>query len=107
MAAQRYGSANAVAVYQDALRDIYADQISHVLPLSEPDLPIADQFASAINMVQIRQLDNDSILPILEEDLAVESEGCTKAITKTVTDILAETPSPPRCFPGGALHDPL
>jgi hypothetical protein len=58
-------------------------------------------------MVQIRQLDNDSMLPILDEDPAVESEGSTKIITETITDILADTPSPPRCFTLGALHDQL
>lgn len=49
-------------------------------------------------MVLIRQLDDDSILPILEEDPRAESEGSTKTITETITDILVETPSLPRRF---------
>jgi len=40
-------------VNQDSLCKLYADQISHVYPLFEPDLPITDKFAPAINMVQI------------------------------------------------------
>jgi hypothetical protein len=47
-------------------------------------------------MVQIHQLDDDSILPILEEDPGAKSEGSTK----TVTNILVKAPSPPRCFSG-------
>lgn len=53
-----------------------------------------------INTVQIQQLDEVSILPILEGDPRVESEGSTKTITVIVTNILAETPSPPRCLLG-------
>jgi hypothetical protein len=46
--------ANAVAVYQDALCDLYVDQIGRVHPLYKPDLPVANQYAPVINMVQIR-----------------------------------------------------
>jgi hypothetical protein len=46
-----------------------------------------DQFAPAINMVQIRQLDDDSILPIMEENPGAESEGSTKTVLETITDI--------------------
>jgi hypothetical protein len=56
-------------------------QRCYIQPLSKPNLPITNQFAPAINMVQIRQLDEDSILPILEEDPGAESEGSTKTIT--------------------------
>jgi hypothetical protein len=45
------------AIYQDTLRKLCTDQISHVYPLSEHDLPITNQFAPTINMVQIQQLD--------------------------------------------------
>ena len=51
MAAQPYGMANVATVYQDALREFYADQIGHVYPLSEHDLHIANQFAPVVNMV--------------------------------------------------------
>jgi hypothetical protein len=50
-------------------------------------------------MVQIHQLDDDSLLLILEADPGVESEGSTKTITKTITDLITTTASPPRCFP--------
>lgn len=82
------------------MHDVYADQIDCIHPLSKPDRSFTDQFAPAINMVQIHQLSEDSILPIFEEEPGVESEGFTKTVTKTITDILTETPSPPRRFPG-------
>lgn len=50
-------------------------------------------------MVQIRQLDDDSLLLILEEDLGAESKGSTETITETITDLIATTPSQPRFFP--------
>jgi hypothetical protein len=46
-------------------------------------------------MVQIRQLDDDSLLLILEEDLGAESEGSTETIIETITDLIATTPSQP------------
>jgi hypothetical protein len=36
----------------------------------------------------------------LEEDPRAELEGSTKTVTETVTNILGETPSPPRHFLG-------
>lgn len=51
---------NAAAIYQEALRDRYADQIGYIQPLSEPDLPKADQFVPTVNMVHIHQLGKDS-----------------------------------------------
>lgn len=59
------------------MRDCFADQIGHVHRLTKPDLPKADQFAPIVNMVHIHQLDDDSLLPILEEHLGSESEGST------------------------------
>ena len=53
MATQPYGLVDPTAVYQYTLRELYANQIGHIYPLFEPDLPITDQFAPAINMVQI------------------------------------------------------
>ena len=81
---------------QEALHDLYVDRIGDIHPLTELVLPRADQFAPAINMVQIHQLDDNSLLPILETDLGAESEGSTKTITKTITDLIANTPSPSR-----------
>ena len=97
--AHPYGLANASALYQEALHDLYADQIGDIHPLAELVLPSADQFAPAINMVQIRQLDDDSLLPILEADLGAESEGSTKTVTETITDLIANSPSLSKCFP--------
>lgn len=63
-------------------------------------------------MVQIRQLDDDSLLPILEQDLVTESEGSTRTITKTVTDPVSSSVTLPRVFFGGvfaisAYSDPV
>lgn len=49
--AHPFGLVNAATVYQEAMRDCYADQIGHIYPLTEPDLPKADQFAPTINKV--------------------------------------------------------
>lgn len=40
--AQTYGLARSATIYQDTLRELYDNQISHVYLLSEPDLPIID-----------------------------------------------------------------
>ena len=53
MMAHPYGLANAAASYQEALHDLYADQICDIHSLTELILPSVDQFAPAINMVQI------------------------------------------------------
>jgi hypothetical protein len=50
-------------------------------------------------MVHICQLDDDSLLPILEADLGAELEGSTKNITETIIDLITTTASLPRCFP--------
>jgi hypothetical protein len=39
-AARPYGLANAAFVYQDALHNLFTDQIGHVHPLSTPNLPV-------------------------------------------------------------------
>ena len=51
--AHPYGVANIAASYQEALHDLYADQIGNIHPLTELVMPSADQFAPAVNMVQI------------------------------------------------------
>lgn len=52
--AHPYELANVAASYQEALHDLYTDQIGNIHSLTELVLPSADQFAPAINMVQIR-----------------------------------------------------
>jgi hypothetical protein len=74
--------ANTTTIYQEAIRDRYTDQIGHNHALIELDLPKANQYAPAINIVHIHQLGEDSLLPILEEDLGAELEGSTKTVTK-------------------------
>lgn len=75
MVAHPFGITNTTTVYQEAMQDRFADQIDHIYKLTKPDLPKADQFAPAVNMVHIHQLDDDSLLPILEEHPRSESEG--------------------------------
>ena len=87
--AHPYELANAAASYQEALHDLYAYQIGNIHSLTELVLPSADQFAPAINMVQIRQLDDNSLLSIFKVDPGAESEGSTKTITETITDLSA------------------
>jgi len=81
------------------MRDRYADRIGRIYMLANHNLPKADQFAPAINMVQIHQNGEDSLLPILEEDLGAESEGSTKTITETVTKTITNTSIIPQHFP--------
>jgi hypothetical protein len=52
-------------------------------------------------MVQIRQLDEDSLLPILEQDPATESKGSTETITETVPDLVLSSATPSKGFFGG------
>ena len=93
--AHPYGLDNATASYQEALHDLYVDQIDNIHPLTELVLSSVGQFAPAISTVQIHQLDDDSLLPILEVDPRAKSKGTIK----TITDLIASSPSPPRCFP--------
>lgn len=60
---------------------------------------MADWFAPTINMVHICQLSKDSLLPILEDDLGVESEGSTKTISDTIIDTIINTFVIPWRFP--------
>ena len=49
--AHPFGLVNAATVYQEVMQDHYAYLIGHIHPLTELDLPKADQFVLAINMV--------------------------------------------------------
>ena len=50
--AHSYGLANTAALYQEALHDLYTDQIKNIHLLNELILPSTDQFAPAVNIVQ-------------------------------------------------------
>jgi len=52
--AHPFGLTSTATIYQEAMRDCFADQIGHIYKLTEPDLPKANQFAPAVNMVHIR-----------------------------------------------------
>jgi hypothetical protein len=51
-------------------------------------------------MVQIRQLDDDSLLLILEQDLAAKSEGSTETIAETIIDPIQRSGTPSKGFFG-------
>lgn len=96
--AQPYGLPNANASYQEALQGLYADQIGDIHSLAKFALPSADQSALTINMVQICQINDNSLLPILEGNSRVELEGSTKTTTKTITDLILSSITPSKGF---------
>jgi hypothetical protein len=75
--AHPFGLVNAVDVHQNAMQQLYVDQIGHIHGLTELDSPKADRFAPVVNMVQIRLLNEDSLHSILEERPVSDSEGST------------------------------
>jgi hypothetical protein len=77
MIVRPFGLTNSVAVHQNAMQQLFADQIGHIHGLTEPNLPKADQFAPTVNMVQICLLGEDSLLAILEESSESDSKGST------------------------------
>jgi hypothetical protein len=51
MIAHPFGLTNSVVVHQNAMQQLFADQIGHIHGLTEPDLPKTDQFAPTVIMV--------------------------------------------------------
>jgi len=64
-----FGLMGADLIYRDALHHLFADHTkrSYVNDLYQIDHPEADQPAPTVNMVQIRQLSDETLHTILEE----------------------------------------
>ena len=61
-----FGLTSVAASYQDALRDIFADQVRDIYPPT-------DQLPSTVNMLHIGRCPGTSLQTILEENLDSES----------------------------------
>ena len=92
-----FGLANTAATFQDALRGKFADQVGDVHSLADQ---IADQPPPIVNMLHIGRRSGASLRTIPEENLDSESQGSTKTIAKTTTELL---PLPP--LRGGAIFN--
>ena len=64
------GLANAAAMYQDALRGKFTDQVENIHPLADQ---IADQLPPMVNMLHASRCPGASLQTILEENLDSES----------------------------------
>lgn len=82
---QAFGFANVVSSYQRALTRDIADRVTSDLGLANQS---TDRCAPTINMVQISQIQDESLHTILEEDLSSESQGSTSTHTETAPPCL-------------------
>ena len=74
-----FGLVGVGSTYQDTVHYLFIDHIEcdHVDDLYMIDLPKADQLVLVVNMVDIRQISDDSLHTILEESPDAYSEGST------------------------------
>ena len=76
--AHPFGLTNAASIYQNIMQDRLVDQVQRGYDLPRSDLPKVNQVAPTVNMVQIRPLNEDSLLTILEEAPRSDSESSTR-----------------------------
>ena len=76
-----FGLVGADLIYRDALHHLFADHTkrSYINGLYQIDLPEADQLVPIVNMVQIRQLLDETLHTILEESPEPYFEGSTSS----------------------------
>ena len=93
-----FGLEGAGSTYQNAIHHLFVDHVErdHVIDLYMIDPTNSGQPAPMVNMVNIRQLLDDSLHDVLEESLGDYSEGSTKTASSCPT-------FPPR-FGGMIFH---
>ena len=92
-----FGFTNVAATYQDALRGKFTDQVGDIYPLADQ---IADQLPPVVNMLHVGRRPRGSLQTIPGENPDSESQGSTKTIAKTTTELLL-----PPLFRGDAIFN--